>query len=70
MARGWQLERNNMKMKVLITIEDNKMRVCSNGEIQVFVEDMDGLNGVEQIGVSEIPCADFDQLLKGKHVEL
>ena len=53
-------------MKVLITIEDNKMRVCSNGEIQVFVEHMDGLNGVEQIEVSEIPCADFDQLLRGK----
>ena len=57
-------------MKVLITIEDNKMRVCSNGEIQVFVEHMDGLNGVEQIEVSEIPCEDFDQLLKGKQVEL
>ena len=57
-------------MKVLITIEDNKMRVCSNGEIQVFFENMHGLNGVEKIEVSEIPCADFDALLKGKQVEL
>ena len=57
-------------VKILLTIEDGKIRVCANGNAQVFVEHMDGLNGVEQIAVSEIPCADFDQLLKGKHVEL
>ena len=57
-------------IKLLITIEDGKIRVCANGNAQVFVEHMDGLNGVEQIEVSEIPCADFDALLKGKQVEL
>jgi hypothetical protein len=55
-----------MKMKVLITIEDNKMRVCSNGEIQVFVEHMDGLNGIETVEASEIPIADFEALIKGR----
>ena len=53
-------------IKLLITIEDGKIRVCANGNPQVFIEHMDGLNGVEQIEVSEIPCADFDQLLRGK----
>ena len=53
-------------VKILLTIEDGKIRVCANGNAQVFVEHMDGLNGVEQIAVSEIPCADFDQLLRGK----
>ena len=59
-----------MTPRILITIEDGKIRVCANGEVQVFVEHMDGLNGVEQIAVSEIPCADFDALLKEKQVEL
>ena len=56
--------------KILITIEGGKIRVCANGEVAVYVEHMDGLNGVEQIEVSEIPCADFDALLKGKRVDL
>jgi hypothetical protein len=55
-----------MKNKVLITIENNKMRACSNGEIEIYVEHMDALNGIEQIAASEITNEDFNQLLKGK----
>lgn len=54
-------------MKLLITIEDNKMRVCSNGECQVFVEHMDNLNGLEKVEASEITCEEFDAIIKGKN---
>ena len=59
-----------MKFKLLITIEGGKLRVCANGNAQVFVEHMDNLNGVEQIEVSEITIAEFDALLRGKEPEV
>ena len=43
------------------------MRVCSNGECQVFVEHMDNLNGLEKVEASEITCEEFDAIIKGKN---
>jgi len=57
-------------MKVLITIEDNKMRVCSNGEVDCYFEHMDNLNGLEKIQASEIANEEFDQLIRGKEPEV
>ena len=57
-----------MKNKILITIESGKIRACANGNAQVYFEDMNNLNGIEQIQVSEIPCADFDSLLTGHDI--
>ena len=57
-------------VKILLTIEAGRIRACANGSVEIFVEDTNGLDGIQQIEVSEVPCSDFDSLLKGKQVEL
>ena len=52
--------------KILITIEAGTIRACANGHVEIFIEHMDNLNGLEQIEVSEIPNEDFEALIKGK----
>ena len=53
-------------MKILVTIEDGRIRACANGNVQVFVEDMNQIGGIEQIKASEIPDADLTALLNGR----
>jgi len=58
-----------MTTRILISIESGKIRACANGNAQVYIEDMNNLNGIEQIQVSEIPNADFDALLAGREIQ-
>jgi hypothetical protein len=55
-------------VKILITIESGKIRACANGDAQVYVEDMNNLNGIEQIEAQEIPDADFEAIIQGRDI--
>ena len=55
-----------MTMKILVTIEDGRIRACANGSCEIYVEDMNAIGGIEQIQASEIPDADFNALIAGK----
>jgi hypothetical protein len=52
--------------KLLLTIEGGVLRACSNGSIEVYIEHMDGLNGVEQVQAHEITNEEMDALLAGR----
>jgi len=53
-------------VKILLTIEDGKMRACANGEVSIYVEQADTLNGIVGLIASEITNEDFETLLTGK----
>lgn len=55
-----------MNVKILVTVEGDKIRACANGSVEIYVEDMNAIGGIEQIEASEIPDADFNALIAGK----
>ena len=53
-------------VKILLTIEDGRIRACANGSVEIYVEDINTLDDIQQIQVTEIPCADLDAFLAGR----
>jgi hypothetical protein len=56
--------------KILLTVEDGKIRACANGEVAIYFEHMDNLNGLEKVEASEITNEEMDSLLKGKEPDV
>jgi hypothetical protein len=52
---------------ILLTIQGGKIvGATANGKVNLFIEQADTLNGIEQIHVNEIPCSEFQSFLDGR----
>jgi len=62
-----QFQNHIMKTKILLTFSEGKLTACiANGNVEVLAEVAETLDGVQQVPVNEIPCADLDALLQGR----